>query len=248
MLGNDRFHRECIALADAAIAEHTLDPADVSGWPVNQRTAKYRPDDETEYRIDFTITRRQPGDDDFAEIGFGSSGAWPDVEQCAHMLDASRCRSGHDRGPWSAPGRAIFTGTTSRRRSSKRAKQTSWRSWIVTKDSSLQVRDLDRAICVVTGHQGPWPQALDVLAAVQARRGGILAELTAAAVGLAKRPGTSPLSCPPGPEAAASLYLSREPAAAVRGGRHPGAGHRGDCLMAEFVRPGRILRQAEGHR
>jgi hypothetical protein len=88
VLGNDRFHRECIALANAAIAEHTLDPADVSGWPVNQCTAEHRPDDETEYRIDFTITRRQPGDDDFAEIGFGSSGAWPDVEQCAHMLES----------------------------------------------------------------------------------------------------------------------------------------------------------------
>jgi hypothetical protein len=26
------------------------------------------------YRIDFTITRRMPGEDDFTEIGFGSSG------------------------------------------------------------------------------------------------------------------------------------------------------------------------------
>jgi hypothetical protein len=42
----------------------------------------------TEYRIDYTITRRQDGDEGFTEIGFGSSGAWPDVEQCAEMLAA----------------------------------------------------------------------------------------------------------------------------------------------------------------
>lgn len=40
----------------------------------------------TEYRIDYTITRRRDGEEDFAEIGFGSSGAWGDLGQCAHML------------------------------------------------------------------------------------------------------------------------------------------------------------------
>ena len=33
----------------------------------------------TEYRIDFTITRRRDGDADFTEVGFGSTGAWATV-------------------------------------------------------------------------------------------------------------------------------------------------------------------------
>ncbi len=43
----------------------------------------------TEYRIDFTITRPRGGEDDFTEIGFGSSGAWDDVSQAAHIVLAS---------------------------------------------------------------------------------------------------------------------------------------------------------------
>lgn len=43
----------------------------------------------TEFRIDFTITRRQPGEEDFTEIGFGSSGAWSDVDQCAYAVDSA---------------------------------------------------------------------------------------------------------------------------------------------------------------
>ena len=42
--------------------------------------------DLTDYRIDFTITRRKPGEDDFTEIGFGSSGAWSSPEHAAEML------------------------------------------------------------------------------------------------------------------------------------------------------------------
>lgn len=45
-------------------------------------------DDVTDYRIDFTITRRKPGEDDFSEIGFGSSGAWDSPEQAADMIGA----------------------------------------------------------------------------------------------------------------------------------------------------------------
>ena len=40
----------------------------------------------SDYRIDFTITRRQDGDDDFTEIGFGSSGAWGSPEMAAEMV------------------------------------------------------------------------------------------------------------------------------------------------------------------
>lgn len=46
-------------------------------------------DDETEYRIEFTIQRKQPGDEDFTDIGFGSSGGWTDPEQCAHMVESA---------------------------------------------------------------------------------------------------------------------------------------------------------------
>lgn len=40
----------------------------------------------TEFRIDYSITRRRPGEENFTEVGFGSSGAWSDLRQCAHML------------------------------------------------------------------------------------------------------------------------------------------------------------------
>lgn len=42
----------------------------------------------TDYRIDFTITRRTEDDDDFVEIGFGSSGEWSTPAQAAEMLAA----------------------------------------------------------------------------------------------------------------------------------------------------------------
>ena len=34
VLGNERFCRECLALANEAIEDETLNAADVSGWPV----------------------------------------------------------------------------------------------------------------------------------------------------------------------------------------------------------------------
>ena len=51
--------------------------------------------DETQYRIEFSIQRQQPGDEDFVEIGFGSSGAWHDLDACTHMID-----SGVSHGEW----------------------------------------------------------------------------------------------------------------------------------------------------
>ena len=39
-----------------------------------------------EYRIEFSIQRRLPDEDDFTEIGFGSSGGWSTVDQAEHML------------------------------------------------------------------------------------------------------------------------------------------------------------------
>ena len=43
----------------------------------------------SEFRIDYTIKRRQPGEDDFTEVGFGSSGTWGDVDKAAHMLQSA---------------------------------------------------------------------------------------------------------------------------------------------------------------
>lgn len=42
-----------------------------------------------EYRIEFVIQRAGKDGDDFEEIGFGSSGAWRDLDQCAHMLTSA---------------------------------------------------------------------------------------------------------------------------------------------------------------
>ena len=41
-----------------------------------------------EYRIEFSIQRRTEGEDDFTEIGFGSSGTWGDPDMCAHMIES----------------------------------------------------------------------------------------------------------------------------------------------------------------
>jgi hypothetical protein len=43
----------------------------------------------TSYRVDFTVTRREDGDGDFTEIGFGSSGAWDTVDQAAHIAHSA---------------------------------------------------------------------------------------------------------------------------------------------------------------
>lgn len=41
-----------------------------------------------EYRIEFSITRRDDGAEDFTEIGFGSSGAWGDVDAAAYDVQS----------------------------------------------------------------------------------------------------------------------------------------------------------------
>lgn len=41
-----------------------------------------------EYRIDFTITRRTDEDDDFVEIGFGSSGAWESIDAASYAMES----------------------------------------------------------------------------------------------------------------------------------------------------------------
>ena len=42
----------------------------------------------TDYRIEFSIQRRADGEDDFAEVGFGSSGAEGTVDQAAYMVES----------------------------------------------------------------------------------------------------------------------------------------------------------------
>jgi hypothetical protein len=41
-----------------------------------------------EYRIDYTITRRRDGDEDFKKIGFGSSGTWENIDAAAYAMDS----------------------------------------------------------------------------------------------------------------------------------------------------------------
>jgi hypothetical protein len=42
----------------------------------------------TEYRVEFTITRRQDGEEDFTEVGFGSSAAWETVAGAAYEAES----------------------------------------------------------------------------------------------------------------------------------------------------------------
>ena len=43
-----------------------------------------------EYRIEFSIQRAEvETGGDFEEIGFGSSGAWSDLDACAHMVQSA---------------------------------------------------------------------------------------------------------------------------------------------------------------
>lgn len=37
------------------------------------------------YRVEFSVQQCEDGEDDFTEIGFGSSGSWDDLEAAAHM-------------------------------------------------------------------------------------------------------------------------------------------------------------------
>jgi hypothetical protein len=41
-----------------------------------------------DYRIEFSIQGRGPDDEDFTEIGFGSSGTWRDIDQAAHIVES----------------------------------------------------------------------------------------------------------------------------------------------------------------
>lgn len=41
-----------------------------------------------EYRIEYSIQRRTDDDDDFVEIGFGSSGAHDDMDAAAYALES----------------------------------------------------------------------------------------------------------------------------------------------------------------
>lgn len=42
--------------------------------------------EEIDYEITYSLRRRQPDDDDYTEIGFGSSGGWSSPEVCAYAV------------------------------------------------------------------------------------------------------------------------------------------------------------------
>ena len=43
---------------------------------------------ECEFRIEYTIQRRRPADEDFVEIGFGSSGGWGRLGAAAYEVES----------------------------------------------------------------------------------------------------------------------------------------------------------------
>jgi hypothetical protein len=45
-------------------------------------------DDETEYRIEYQIQRRRPENEDFTEIGFGSSDGWGNVDAALYAMSS----------------------------------------------------------------------------------------------------------------------------------------------------------------
>lgn len=42
--------------------------------------------EETDYEVIYTLRRRLPGEEDFSDIGFGTSGMWSSPDECAHMV------------------------------------------------------------------------------------------------------------------------------------------------------------------
>ncbi|HEY3683454.1 MAG TPA: hypothetical protein VGL93_10465 [Streptosporangiaceae bacterium] len=42
-----------------------------------------------EYRIEFTIQHREDDEEDFTEIGFGSSGACSDLDSCTYSITSA---------------------------------------------------------------------------------------------------------------------------------------------------------------
>lgn len=44
--------------------------------------------ENTEYEITYSLRRKGPGEDDFTEVGFGSSGGWDSPAYAAHILSS----------------------------------------------------------------------------------------------------------------------------------------------------------------
>jgi hypothetical protein len=42
-----------------------------------------------DFRITFAIERRLPGEDDFTEVGFGTSGTSSTIDHAAHLLNSA---------------------------------------------------------------------------------------------------------------------------------------------------------------
>lgn len=43
----------------------------------------------TEYRIEFQIQRRRDGEEDFTEVGFGTSGVWDSVNAASFSMESA---------------------------------------------------------------------------------------------------------------------------------------------------------------
>jgi hypothetical protein len=52
-----------------------------------------------EYRIEYQIQRASEPGGDFEEIGFGSSGAWDNLDMCTHMISSDLPGGGWETEP-----------------------------------------------------------------------------------------------------------------------------------------------------
>ncbi len=82
-----------------------LPAADHGGSGRQFKEKTLMPEAGTEYRIEFSVQRRRVEDDDFVEIGFGSSGSWDDLGVCSHMVNTIvQGREWQTTGTMPAPG------------------------------------------------------------------------------------------------------------------------------------------------
>lgn len=43
----------------------------------------------SEFRIEYSIQRAKSEDDDFQEVGFGTSGSWDDIDSALHAIESN---------------------------------------------------------------------------------------------------------------------------------------------------------------
>lgn len=64
-------------------------------------------DSETLYRIEYTIQRKLPGEEDFTDVGFGSSGGWASIDAASHMVSSAIDNQDWETEPGMPPAKEI---------------------------------------------------------------------------------------------------------------------------------------------